>query len=125
MLPRALAAIGLALPLLLGGCGEAPLPQRQVRSDDCLRDLQLDKLADQIARCDQVVARFPNHPGPLNERYLLLSLAGRDQQACTDIRRAIALARRAGPGQVDDQLKLDLKLRGELCAAAAASPHGQ
>ncbi len=122
MLLRAFAAIGLALPLLLGGCGEAPLPQRQVRSDDCLRDLQLEKLPEQIARCDQVVARFPSYPGPLNERYLLLSLAGRDQQACADIRRAIALARRAGPGQVDQQLKLDLKLRGELCAAAAASP---
>ena len=125
MLLRLLAAIGFALQLLLGGCGEAPLPQRQVRSDDCLRDLQIENLPEQITRCDQVVARFPSKPGPLNERSLLLSLAGRDQEACADIRRAIALAQSAGPVQLDQQLKLDLKLRGEICAAAATSPHGQ
>ncbi len=81
--------------------------------------MQLDQLPEQIRRCDQVVARFPRNPAPLNERYLLLSLAGRNQEACADIRRATALARDAKPGSLDEQLKLDLKLRGELCNSPA------
>ncbi|MEB3262280.1 MAG: hypothetical protein VKK94_04905 [Cyanobacteriota bacterium] len=96
-----------------------------MRSDDCLRDLQLENLTDQLTRCNQVVERFPSNPGPLNERYLLLSLAGNDEAACADIRRAIVLARSAKPGQVDEQLRLDLKLRGELCDTGAASPQRQ
>lgn len=104
---------------MLVACGEAPLPQRELRSDDCLRDVELDRLAEQIRRCDAVVARFPRNPTPLNERYLLLSLAGRDREACADIRRAIDLARTARPGTVDQQLRLDLKLRGDLCSSPA------
>ena len=107
------------LPLLLAACGEAPLPERELRSDDCLREVQLEQLPEQIRRCDQVVARFPRNPGPLNERYLLLSLAGRDKEACADIRKAIELTRSAKPGSVDQQLRLDLKLRGELCSSPA------
>lgn len=99
----------------MSACGEAPLPQRKLRSDDCLREVQLDQLGAQIERCNQVVARFPKDPAPLNERYLLLSLAGRDREACNDIRSAIQLADAAKPGSVDAQLKLDLRLRGDLC----------
>ncbi|MEB3185223.1 MAG: hypothetical protein VKM97_04990 [Cyanobacteriota bacterium] len=109
---------GLPL-LLLCACGEAPLPERELRSDDCLRDVQLDKLPEQIRRCDRVVARFPRNPAPLNERYLLLSLAGQDRKACADIRKAIELARSTSPGSVDPQLRLELKLRGELCSSPA------
>ncbi|MEB3307818.1 MAG: hypothetical protein VKK98_06665 [Cyanobacteriota bacterium] len=111
---KRLAAAGLGVQLL-AGCGEAPLPQRQLRSDDCLRELKIENLAAQIARCDDVVARFPNLPAPLNERYLLLSLAGRDQEACRDIRRAHDLARRSTAEGLDEQLKGELKLRTELC----------
>lgn len=112
------ALLGLllcGLPLVVSACGEAPLPERELRSDDCLRDVQLDLLPEQIRRCDQVVARFPRNPAPINERYLLLSLAGRDTDACADIRKAIELARSAKPGSLDEQLQLDLKLRGKLC----------
>lgn len=116
---RARACLLCGLPLLLSACGEAPLPERQLRSDDCLREVQLEQLLEQIRRCDQVVARFPLNPAPLNERYLLLSLAGRDKDACADIRKAIALTRSAKPGTVDQQLLLDLKLRGELCSSPA------
>jgi hypothetical protein len=105
-----------ALPLLLTACGEAPLPERQMRSDDCLREVQLDRLPEQIRRCDQVVARFPTNPAPLNERYLLHSLAHQSEAACADIRRARALAARAQPGSLDPQLLIDLRLRAELCA---------
>lgn len=116
---RALSLLICGLPLLLSACGEAPLPERELRSDDCLRDVQLDQLPEQIRRCDQVVARFPRNPAPLNERYLLLSLAGRDKEACADIRKAQDLARTAKAGSVDEQLRLDLKLRSELCSSPA------
>jgi len=81
--------------------------------------MQLDRLDKQIRRCDQVVARFPRNPAPLNERSLLLSLAGRDKDACADIRKAITLTRGAKPGTLDQQLQIDLKLRGELCNSPA------
>ncbi len=77
--------------------------------------MELGRLAELIRRCDRVVARFPTDPAPRNERYLLLSLAGRDREACVDIRKAIDLARTATPGRLDRQLLLDLRLRGELC----------
>jgi hypothetical protein len=81
--------------------------------------MQLDRLDEQIRRCDQVVARFARNPAPLNERSLLLSLAGRDKDACADIRKAITLTRGAKPGTLDQQLQIDLKLRGELCNSPA------
>jgi class 3 adenylate cyclase len=92
-----------------------------MRSDDCLRDVKLDQLGEQLKRCDRVVAAFPTNPAPLNDRYLLRSLTGPDQEtaACADIRRATALARRAKPGSLDPQLRTDLHLRLALCKQPA------
>ena len=109
-----LAALA-GLLLLAGGCAEEPLPQRQVRSDDCLQTVQLDQLKEQIRRCDAVVAAFPTNPGPLNDRYLLHSLAGNEAAACADINRAAALARSKPPASLDPQLRTDLNLRQQLC----------
>ncbi|MEX0588077.1 MAG: hypothetical protein WD136_02375 [Cyanobium sp.] len=106
------AAAGL---LLLSGCAEEPLPQRQLRSDDCLQSVQLDQLAEQIKRCDAVVAAFPANPIPLNDRYLLHSLAGNEQAACADNARAVALARSSPAGSLDAQLLTELNLRQKLC----------
>ena len=86
-----------------------------MRSDDCLQAVQLDQLAEQIRRCDAVVAAFPTNPGPLNDRYLLHSLAGNEVAACADITRAAALARAQPPNRLDPQLRTDLALRQELC----------
>ena len=107
----------LPLLLLLTACDEAPLPQQQLRSDDCLREVRLDRLKEQIRRCDQVVASFPTNPAPLNERYLLHSLANQPEAACADLQRARVLAAQARPGSLDPRLMLDLRLRAELCAA--------
>ena len=109
-----LAALA-GLLLLAGGCAEEPLPQRQVRSDDCLQTVQLDQLTEQIRRCDAVVAAFPTNPGPLNDRYLLHSLAGNEAAACADIKRAAALARSKPTASLDPQLRTDLNLRQQLC----------
>lgn len=66
-----------------------------------------------------MVARFPGNPAPLNERYLLLSLAGQDRKACADIVRANALVGSASPASVDPQLRLELQLRAKLCGSPA------
>ena len=106
---------------LVTGCSEEPLPEAPMRSDDCLRDIKLDQLGEQLKRCDRVVAAFPTNPAPLNDRYLVRSLSGPDQEraACADIRRATALARQAKPGSLDPQLRTDLNLRLSLCQDAA------
>jgi hypothetical protein len=103
--------------VLLAGCREQPLPQQVgVRSDDCLRNVTLDGLQEQIALCDEVVSTFPDDPGPRNDRYLLHSLAGDDEAACADLREALRLAELLPAEQLDEQLRTELAVRRELCA---------
>lgn len=116
------ATAALAGLLLVSGCSEEPLPQRQVRSDDCLQNVNLAQLDEQIRRCDGVVAAFPTNPVPLNDRYLLHSLAGNESAACGDIARASALARTQPAGSLDAQLRTELKLRQELCRNPKGTP---
>lgn len=100
---------------LVGGCAEEPLPQRRLRSDDCLLDVRLEHLQQAIARCDRVVKSFPSDPIPLNERFLLHTLAGDDKAACRDIAKAAALAARRPASSLDPLLLEDLKLRQASC----------
>ena len=100
---------------LLGGCAEQPLPERAISRDDCLRELSLDTLEQRLQDCDAVVAAFPRDPAPLNDRYLLHSLAGNDQAACADLLKAIALARSIPAEKLDEQLRIDLEVREQLC----------
>ncbi|MEX1317935.1 MAG: hypothetical protein AB1Z22_12535 [Synechococcaceae cyanobacterium] len=103
--------------LVLLSCREQPLPQQGgVRRDDCLREVTLDRLEEQIALCDEVVAAFPDDPDPRNDRYLLHSLAGNDTAACEDLREALRLAEQLPEDQLDAQLRSDLEVRRELCA---------
>jgi len=104
-----------SLILLLSGCSEEPLPGQQLRSYECLEKLALEKLPDHIRHCDAVVAAFPGDPGPLNDRYLLHSLAGNEPAACADIAKASSLAGSMPAKSLDPQLRSDLKLRQELC----------
>jgi hypothetical protein len=117
--PRALALL-LALGLSCVGCAEQPLPDQGVRRDDCLREVTLADLQERIKRCDQVVATYPKDPAPLNDRYLLHSLAGHDQAACADLLRAVRLAQSVPRAQLDPQLRSDLEVRQQLCSAAPA-----
>jgi hypothetical protein len=105
----------LGVALLLWGCAEAPLPEQGLRRDDCLRELSLENLQQRLRSCHAVVAAFPKDPAPLNDRYLLHSLAGDDRAACADLRRAVTLARAIPAAQLDDQLRIDLKVRESLC----------
>jgi hypothetical protein len=105
----------LLLPLLLAGCAEAPLPQRRLTPDDCLRDVDLDELKEAIERCDRVVASFPADPAPLNDRFLLHTLAGNEAAACRDVARAMTLARKVPEKDLDPLLLTDLKLRVAGC----------
>lgn len=103
--------------LASGGCAEAPLPERQLRSDDCLRGLELDRLQDQIKRCNSVVATFANQPGPLSDRSLLHILAGDEEAACRDSDKASGLVARL-PAQADiSDLRRELELRRAICGA--------
>jgi hypothetical protein len=112
---RATAVLACALVLL--GCREQPLPEQGgVRRYDCLREVTLDRLQQQIARCDEVVAAYPDDPGPRNERYLLHSLAGNDAAACEDLLEALRLAEQLPEEELDAQLRSDLEVRRELCA---------
>lgn len=114
------AVLGFTALLAAGsllGCQEQPLPQQGgVRRDDCLREVTLERLEEQIGLCDEVVAAYPDDPGPRNERYLLHSLAGNDEQACEDLREALRLAELLPDDELDAQLRSDLEVRRELCA---------
>ncbi|MCP9927134.1 hypothetical protein [Cyanobium sp. CH-040] len=107
----------LLISLALVGCSEEPLPQEEgVRRDDCLRNVTLDRLQEQISLCDEVVAAYPDDPGPRNDRYLLHSLAGEDAAACADLGEALRLADRLPAERLDAQLRSDLEVRRKLCA---------
>jgi hypothetical protein len=110
-----LQAIILLTALLLSGCVEEPLPQRPITREDCLRTVNLEKLPEALARCDKVVAAFPKDPGPLNERFLLHTLAGDTAAACRDIAKATALAARIPRDKLDPILREDLEVRRKSC----------
>ena len=112
----------LVVGVLVGGCAEAPLPERAISRDDCLRELSLATLKERLDVCNAVVAAFPEDLAPLNDRYLLHSLAGNDQAACTDLRKAITLARSIPKEKLDEQLRIDLKVREQLCTSSVTRP---
>lgn len=62
-----------------------------------------------------MVEAFPDDPQPLNERFLLHSLAGDNTSACRDIARATALAKKLPPDRIDPLLRKDLELRQQSC----------
>lgn len=81
--------------------------------------MQLDQ---QVQRCSQVVAAFPTQPGPLNDRYLLRSLAGDDAGACRDMAAALRLSRQLPSTPDNDQLRSELNLRQAICQAPVRAP---
>jgi hypothetical protein len=105
----------MLLPALLAGCAEEPLPERRLTRQDCLREVRLDRLEKAIDLCDRVVAKFPGDPAPLNDRFLLHSLAGNEAAACRDIARAVELAGKLPPERLDPLLRKDLELRQAGC----------
>lgn len=105
----------LSLLALLAGCAEEPLPERGLTRQDCLRDVRIDRLQKAIARCDRVVAAYPGDPAPLNDRFLLHSLAGNNARACRDIDRAVTLAARRPKASLDPLLRSDLAARQASC----------
>lgn len=116
--PALAPLLAILVASLLTACAEEPLPQRRISRDDCLSEVKLDQLREAIARCDKVVAAFPKDPLPLNERYLLHTLAEDDRAACRDIVKAAALARRLPPERLDAMLRSDLKRRLADCQTA-------
>ena len=124
-LQPAIGPLGLLLVVLLGGCAEEPLPQRPITREDCLRTVKLEDLPGALRQCDRVVAAFPKDPGPLNELFLLHTLAGNTTAACRDIARATVLAAAVPKDKLDPILRQDLEVRQKSCADdAPARPGG-
>jgi hypothetical protein len=107
---------------MLFGCAEEPLPKPRISREDCLRGLEMKDLKGAIARCDAVVAAFPNDPFPLNERFLLHTLNQDPKAACRDILRANALAKAPKAPASDAILRQDLKLRLASCQPRLGAP---
>ncbi len=101
--------------LVLAGCAEEPLPERRLSRDDCLKEVSMDSLDEALRRCDQVVAAFPQDPQPLNERFLIHSLRGDTDKACSDIAAAVKLAAPLPAERLDPLLRNDLRLRSASC----------
>ncbi len=110
--------LALAVAGLLTGCAEEPLPQRRISNDDCLSEVRMEKLKEALESCDKVVAAYPNDPLPLNERYVLHTLAEDDKAACRDLAKALQLAGRNPSGQLDPILRHDLEIRRADCVSA-------
>ena len=110
--------LALAVAGLLTACAEEPLPQRRISPDDCLSEVRMERLKEALERCDKVVAAYPNDPLPLNERYVLHTLAEDDKAACRDLARALALAGRIPAGRLDPILRHDLQIRRADCVSA-------
>lgn len=80
--------------------------------------VKLEELPSALERCNKVVAAFPKDPGPLNERFLLHTLAGDTAAACRDIVLATALAAKVPKGKLDPILRQDLEVRQSSCTDA-------
>jgi hypothetical protein len=119
--------------MLLAGCYDpAPDPRSSGPGvDDCLRNVQMDKLTEAIGRCDAVVSAHPNAPQPRNERALLHSLAGQTEASCNDSRAAAALLQGQQKHVSKDTLLVEeIRLRLRSCQPlttppAAGAPSGQ
>ncbi len=115
-------ALPLLVALLLGGCVEEPLPQRPISREDCLQTVELENLPEALERCNKVVNAFPKDPGPLNERFLLHTLAGNTTAACRDIAQASALAAKLPKGKLDPILLQELEVRQKSCREGEPGP---
>jgi len=110
--------LALAVAGLLTGCAEEPLPQRRISNDDCLSEVRMEKLKEALENCNKVVAAYPNDPLPLNERYVLHTLAEDDKAACRDLAKALELTGRIPAGRLDPILRHDLEIRRADCISA-------
>ena len=111
-------ALALAVTGLLTACAEQPRPPGLISADDCLSEVRMERLKEALERCDKVVAAHPNDPLPLNERYVLHTLAEDDKAACRDLTQALALAGRIPAGRLDPILRHDLQIRRADCVSA-------
>jgi hypothetical protein len=111
-------ALVLAMAGLLTACAEESLPQRRISSDDCLSEVKMEQLKEALVSCDKVVAAYPNDPLPLNERYVLHTLAENDKAACRDLAKALELAARIPAERLDPILSHDLRIRRADCVSA-------
>jgi hypothetical protein len=84
--------------------------------------VNLEDLPEALERCNKVVTTFPKDPGPLNERFLLHTLAGDTIAACRDIAQATALAAKLPKTTLDPILLQELEVRQKSCREGEPRP---
>lgn len=114
-----LGSTPLLLGLILSGCGPSSPPPEKAegpRADGCLQSVTLERLEQAIRQCDAVVAAHPRLPQPHNERALLLSLAGRNREACRDSAAAAQLLSQLPRQPAPDPLLVEeIQFRQQSC----------
>ena len=120
-------SLALLTALLLGGCVGAPVDPTKtpLGVGDCLKQVQMKRLRRSLERCDAVVAAYPQHPQPRNERALLQTLKGDNQAACKDSLTAARLLERF-PKQpaLDPLLVEEIGIRKASCSSITTAPAG-
>lgn len=101
------------------GCRSRSAPVQRVKDvalpvQACLEDLDLNRLEQALRRCNAVVQAHRSDPAPLTDRSLLYTLLGRQDQACSDVSRAISLLNQQGTA-ADPMVSHELKVRQASC----------
>ena len=90
----------------------------ELKASSCLENLNLQKLERALDHCNAVVTNHSGNPVPLIDRSLLLTLMGRDEAACDDVRQAASLLKR-GNKTTDPLLEHELNVRQKSCKQRA------
>ena len=97
---------------------QAALPDPQVKASSCLEDLNLQRLDRALEDCNAVVVSHPDNPVPLNDRSLIQTLMGLDDEACADVIQAISMLNDRNQSR-DPLLKHELEVRQQSCKQRA------
>ncbi len=90
----------------------------------CLEEFESNKVDEALNRCNARVRSNPGVIAPLNDRALVLSLAGQHDLACADVETALELLRRDLPASsssksksndADPMLRHELEVRQATC----------
>ena len=105
-------ALSLGL-LVISGCQGATPPKANlnVSSSNCLESLSSKQLVSSLQQCDASVETFPDQPEPWRDRSLVQTLMGNHDQACRDVKQAIARM----DDNADPMLRHELNVRQATC----------
>lgn len=115
---RLIRSAVVAAVVLLVGCQsesaspEAASPAKAIES--CLERFETESIDQSLQTCNKAIADSPDQPKLLRDRSLLLTIAGKTGEACTDVASALILVDRSSDG-VDPMLRHELQVRQATC----------